>query len=491
MYIPSGEWDIILITKRRFHKINSLHVQMIVAMLLACIIPLLMVSVQFMNGYREQEKQKRQNQVQELCADFSNRIQITGYLTNTAQPELAAAMDMAAMIYDGRILVINSELQIVKDTFGREEGKTMISEEVVQSLRGKNLSYQHFYEDTTEIIYQVRDSQGKNVLGSVVFIYVNPEYSELLDDVSRNTFLINAILIVIVLCVILISSAKMVFPMKKLAFTMRQLAEGDMEDKIDVQGNYEVEVIVEAINHMLDDMRSTEQRRQEFVSNVSHELKTPLTSMKVLAESLVGQEGVPEELYQEFLHDINNEIDRENKIITDLLNLVRLDRKEGEMQIAQVSINELLEIVMRRLRPIARERNVEMIFESFRNVLAEVDEVKMSLVFTNLIENAIKYNKEGGMVKVSLNSDHRYFYVRVEDTGVGIPEDAQKFIFDRFYRVDKARSRETGGNGLGLAITKSAVMMHKGNIKVSGKEGEGTVFVVRIPLSFVPEYTNS
>ena len=102
---------------------------------------------------------------------------------------------------------------------------------------------------------------------------------------------------------------------------------------------------------------------------------------------------------------------------------------------------------------------------------------------------AARLAEEGGLVKVSLNADHRYFYVRVEDTGIGIPEDAKKYIFDRFYRVDKARSRETGGTGLGLAITKSAVMMHKGNIKVSGKEGEGSVFTVRIPLSFVPDYT--
>ena len=107
-----------------------------------------------------------------------------------------------------------------------------------------------------------------------------------------------------------------------------------------------------------------------------------------------------------------------------------------------------------------------------------------------LVRSLPIYNKEGGLVKVSLNADHRYFYVRVEDTGIGIPEEAKKYIFDRFYRVDKARSRESGGTGLGLAITKSAVMMHKGNIKVSGKEGEGSVFVVRIPLSFVPEYTD-
>ncbi|MBP3577183.1 MAG: two-component sensor histidine kinase [Lachnospiraceae bacterium] len=472
--------------KRRSGKANSLHVQVIIALVLACIIPLAVVAVLFVNSYREQTKQERLNKVQELCADFANRIQNTGYLTNAAQNELSSAMDTASQIFDGRIMVVNSELQIVKDTFNREEGRTMISEEVVQSLLGKTLSYQYFYEDTTEIIYQIRDSLGKAVLGSVIFTYENPKQVGLADDISRNSLLLTSFLVGLALCAILIAAAKMAFPFKKLAFSLRQLAEGDLGEKLEVSGSYEVEEIVDSVNYMLDDMRNTEQRRQEFVSNVSHELKTPLTSMKVLAESLVGQQGVPEELYQEFLHDINSEIDRENEIITDLLNIVRLDRKEGDMQIAQVSINELLEIIMRRLRPIAKERNVEMVFESFRNVLAEVDEVKMSLVFTNLIENAIKYNKEGGTVKVTLNADHRYFYVRVEDTGIGIPEEAKKYIFDRFYRVDKARSRATGGTGLGLAITKSAVMMHKGNIKVSGKEGEGSVFVVRIPLNFIP-----
>ena len=474
-------------TKRRLHKANSLHVQVIIALLLACAIPITVVAVLFVNSYRIHSEREIKEKVHRLCADFANRIQNTGYLTNTAQSELSSAMDTAAMIYDGRILVVNSELQIVKDTFGREEGRIMISEEVVKSLREKSLSYEFFFENTTEIICQIRDSQGKAVLGSVVFIYENPEKIGLSDDISRNSLLITSLCVGLFLSAILIVAAKMVFPLKKLVFSLQQLSEGDLQEKVEVTGNYEVETIVESVNNMLDDMRNTEKRRQEFVSNVSHELKTPLTSMKVLAESLVDQQGIPEELYQEFLHDINMEIDRENKIITDLLNIVRLDRKEGEMHIAQVSINELLEIVMRRLRPIAKERNVEMVFESFRSVLAEVDEVKMSLVFTNLIENAIKYNKEGGMVKVSLNADHRYFYVRVEDNGIGIPEDAKKYIFDRFYRVDKARSRETGGTGLGLSITKSAVMMHKGNIKVSGKEGEGSVFVVRIPLNFIPD----
>ena len=490
MYIQSGEWDTILNIKTKWKKANTLHAQMIFAMFFVCIIPLIIMSIALVKGYRTQEIEKRQEKVLELCVDFANRIQNTGYLMNTAQTNLSAAMDTAAQIYEGRILVVNSELQVIQDTFHREEGKTVISEEVITALQGKELTYRYSYDNTIEIVCQIRDSLATTVLGGVIFIYSVPVDGYGFDMIGRSALLWNAVLIVLVLCVTIIFSSKMIFPMKQLAFCLQKLAEGDLEEKIEVKGNYEVETIVDSVNHMLNDMRDTEKRRQEFVSNVSHELKTPLTSMKVLAESLLGQQGLPEELYQEFLHDINSEIDRETKIITDLLNLVRLDREEGEMQIAQVSINELLQIVMKRLRPIAKTRNVEMIFESYRNVLAEVDEVKMSLVFTNLIENAIKYNKEGGMVKVTLNADHKCFTVRVEDTGIGIPEEARKYIFDRFYRVDKARSRQTGGTGLGLAITKSAIKMHKGSIKVSGKEGEGSVFVVRIPLSFVPEYTN-
>ena len=232
-------------------------------------------------------------------------------------------------------------------------------------------------------------------------------------------------------------------------------------------------------------MKKVEESRQEFVSNVSHELKTPMTSIKVLADSLTMQGEAPAELYREFLSDITDEIERENKIINDLLSLVRLDRKEAEMHIAQVSINELMEIILKRIKPIAKNRNIELVFESFRPVLAEVDEVKLSLAVSNLIENAVKYNVEDGNVRVSLNADHKYFYISVSDSGIGIPEAAQPFVFDRFYRVDKARSRESGGTGLGLAITKSVVLRHKGTIKVYSRENEGTTFTVRIPLNYI------
>ena len=221
-----------------------------------------------------------------------------------------------------------------------------------------------------------------------------------------------------------------------------------------------------------------------FVSNVSHELKTPLTSMKVLADSLVMQEDVPVELYQEFMIDIAAEIDRENKIINDLLTLVKLDKTDGELNVEYVDINALLELLMKRLRPIARQQNIEVILESNRPVQAVVDEVKMTLALSNLVENAIKYNKQNGWVRVSLDADHQYFTVTIEDSGMGIPEEAMERIYERFYRVDKSHSREIGGTGLGLAITRNIILMHRGTIQVSSVETEGTTFVVKIPLTY-------
>ncbi|MDD3142194.1 MAG: HAMP domain-containing sensor histidine kinase, partial [Lachnospiraceae bacterium] len=201
--------------------------------------------------------------------------------------------------------------------------------------------------------------------------------------------------------------------------------------------------------------------------------------------SLLLQEKVPNELYKEFMGDITEEIERENKIINDLLSLVKMDRKAADLNIQSVSVNELLELILKRLRPIAALHNIEVVFESFRPVTANVDEVKLTLAISNLVENAIKYNVEEGWVHVSLNADHKYFYVKVADSGMGIPEASQEHIFERFYRVDKSHSREIGGTGLGLAITRNAIVMHRGAIKLYSREGEGTTFTIRVPLTYV------
>ena len=257
-----------------------------------------------------------------------------------------------------------------------------------------------------------------------------------------------------------------------------------LEEDISIPGYTETELLAEAYNRMRQRMKSQEESRQEFVSNVSHELKTPLTSMKVLSDSLVAQDDVPVELYREFMADIAEEIDRENKIITDLLSLVKMDRKSADINIQETNINDLIGLILKRLRPIAARDNIELVQENDRPVVAEVDQTKLTLAISNLVENGIKYNKPNGWVHVSLNSDSSFFYVKVEDSGIGIPEESQTKIFERFYRVDKSHAREIGGTGLGLAITRSAVEMHHGAVRCYSREGEGTTFIIRIPLKY-------
>ena len=258
----------------------------------------------------------------------------------------------------------------------------------------------------------------------------------------------------------------------------------DLENPLENDVYEELTPLLQSIDKQNKEKDAVANMRKEFSANVSHELKTPMTSMKVLADSLLEQENLPVEMYQEFMGDIAKEIDRENKIITDLLSLVKMDKKGQTLNIESININELLEQILKRLKPIAEKKNVEIVMESFRPVTAEIDETKLSLAISNLVENAVKYNHDNGWVHVSLNADHKFFYVKVEDSGIGIPKEDQAHVFERFFRVDKSHSREIGGTGLGLAIARNAVIAHRGAIKVFSEEGEGTTFTVRIPLIY-------
>ena len=284
-------------------------------------------------------------------------------------------------------------------------------------------------------------------------------------------------------------SVRLVRPLRKLSDGIAQVQGGISDKALEVNDYTETIIICEKFNEMMKKIHAMDQSRQEFVSNVSHELKTPLTSMKVLADTINSMPDAPIELYQEFMGDITSEIERETQIINDLLSLVKMDKSGVTLNITNVNINDLLEQIMKRLQPIADKQKVSLVLETFRPVTADIDEVKLTLAISNLIENGIKYNKiDGeGWVHVSLNADHQYFYLKVEDNGCGIPEEDIEHIFERFYRVDKSHSREIGGTGLGLAITRNSILMHRGAIKAHSELGEGTTFDVRIPLTYISQ----
>lgn len=465
--------------------LRSLRFRITLILVVIGIIPSIIIENGIVRSYEDRAVNLRTVTVKNQCDILCNQLVKLGYMEDPSNAVINGEFSMLTNIYGGRILIINRDFRVIKDTYDLDWGKLMVSQEVIDCFEGNETSQYDPNNNYIEMTVGIQNTETKELQGVMLVSVSTMEIKSSIDILEQKGLMLLVLIMVVVLILGYFLSVYLMKPFQKVTRSIEDITDGYLNESISVPDYLETELITDAFNKMLGRVRALDESRQEFVSNVSHELKTPLTSMKVLADSLNGQENVPVELYQEFMQDITEEIDRENKIITDLLSLVKMDKKAADLNIDLVNINDLLEMVQKRIKPIAAKAEVELIMDSFRPVNAEIDETKLALAFSNLIENAVKYNHKGGWVRVSLNADHKYFYVTVADSGMGIPEDAVNHIFERFYRVDKSHSREIGGTGLGLAITRSAIVMHRGAIKVYSKENEGTTFSVRIPLTYV------
>ena len=465
--------------------LKSLKFRIFLLIILFGIAPTFLLRTGILSVYEKRAVNTRTVDITSQAKLLASQIVANNYLQDTSSKNITTQLDQLSTIYDGRVMLIDSSFTIVKDTYALDEQKTILAEEVMQAYNGETVQKYDADNHYIEMTFPMHDESGKNVIGVMLVSVSTDSIAATIAILKQYALMIQFLVAVIVVIAGFAVSTALVRPFRRLTKSIKDVQDGYEADFISVNSYSETETMSVACDEMLRRLQTLDESRQEFVSNVSHELKTPLTSMKVLADSLMGQEDIPVELYREFMTDIGAEIDRENKIINDLLSLVKMDKSAGNINITSVQINELLERIMKRLRPIAQKQNVELVMESFRPVVAEVDEVKLTLALTNLIENAIKYNNPDGWVHVSLNADHQNFFVTVEDNGIGIPKEAQNRIFERFYRVDKSHSREIGGTGLGLAIARNAIIMHRGAIKVHSMEGEGTTFTVRIPLTYI------
>ena len=481
--------------KNQINKIpllRSLRIRIFLLLIVMGMVPGFITRTALLQNYEERAVNVKISEVSNQFKIIANHLLTYNYLQDTSSEVINAELNQISNLYDGRVLIINSNFKVIKDTYGISEGKTIISEEVIKCFKGENTTYYDDEDGFIEITIPIMDTITEKTqelrpipIEGVLLSSISTDTIALtISILQRKAFVLEVVMTILILVMSLAISHLLIIPFKKVTGAISEVKEGFTDEAISVPDYEETEHIVAAFNKVLRRMRTLDNSRQEFVSNVSHELKTPLTSMKVLADSLIMQENVPNELYKEFMTDIAAEIDRENEIINDLLTLVKLDKTDGEINIGSVDINVLLELLMKRLRPIARQNNIEMILESNRPIQAEVDEVKMTLALSNLVENAIKYNKKNGWVRVALDADYQFFTVIIEDSGAGIPEDSIEHIYERFYRVDKSHSREIGGTGLGLSITRNIILMHRGTIQVSSIENEGTTFFVKIPLTY-------
>lgn len=485
---------------RRRPRRPSLRAFIFISTFLIGAIPCIVLRWSILSNYETRVINSRTSEAQTQLMILSNHLLTYNYLNDPTSEIVDAELMQFGSFYDGRVLVIDDELTVIKDTYEMSTGKIVVSDDVVRCLTegSSAISTRYVKEDGyIEVIMPISETksleggdysgssqESETVYGVLLASVSTDTIAATLQVLSRRANLVLLVAVLVVFSAAVLVSTRLARPFEKLTKAFRDVQSGYTSESVQVNDYRETEEVVESFNQVVARMRSLDESRQEFVSNVSHELRTPMTSMKVLADSLLQMgDNVPPEMYREFLQDIAEELDRENRIIDDLLNLSKMDRRQVSLNLSSVDINALVEVILKRLRPLAQEKDVALILVSERQVQADVDEVKMSMLFTNLIENAIKYNVAHGRVTVTVDADRKDLIVICEDTGIGIPKDSQEKIFERFYRGDPSRSDEISGTGLGLSIVKSIVLLHRGTITVESREGVGSRFTVTVPLT--------
>lgn len=417
------------------------------------------------------------------------------FFSSARTEQLQTSLENAGGELGGRLLLTDSEGKVQLDSFAALLGRRLPLPQVAQVLQKptgsaygihRQSSKEELYPESPDAYVSVcaapmTDGKGQ-VLGAVVLVSSVQEMMTSLNAVHTRMLTAFAAVAVFAMAAALIFSQVLTVPIARLTRTIQRMGRGDLSARVTVHGSGEMRQLADAYNAMAQQLESLDQSRNQFVSNASHELKTPMTTLKIMLQSLIAQPDMPEELRTEFMQDMDHEIDRLTGIIDDLLTLTRMDSHALTLRPAPIDLAELARDTLRRLQPMAERREQTLQGDLPETLPMVADGPRLEQVLYNLVENAVKYTPEGGMISLTVLRQGRSAVIAVSDDGPGIPQEDQAHIFDRFYRVDKARSRETGGTGLGLSIVRQIVTLHQGVITVDSQEGEGSTFRVELPL---------
>ena len=373
----------------------------------------------------------------------------------------------------GLILYDSDELRFT-------EGRYAMLSEVTAALKGYDVATSSYLDGAFHSRAAVPVIYRDMTIGCVYLYERDTDQAQLLTDIQRNLTSISLVICVVVLIMSGFFSQVLTRRVGELLRAIRIVREGEYGHRVDIRGRDELSQLAGEFNQLTGRLQTTEEVRRRFVSDASHELKTPLASIRLLTDSILQTDGMDLDTVKDFVSDIGEEAERLTRISEKLLTLTRMDSAVA-VETAPVEVAPVVEKVVHMLSPLAKESavTVETCLEADCVVQATQDDLYQ--IAFNLVENAVKYNVPGGRVMVGLRAMGDLVLLTVEDTGVGIPEEDLPKVFDRFYRVDKARSRAAGGTGLGLSIVKDTARQHGGAVTVRSREEGGTCFQVAFP----------
>ncbi len=443
-----------------------------------------LIVLTFLNIYCAKTSQElfyksKESSMIDRCLIISSDIGTLEVINNATVTE---ALSQIGSLNYTRLLVTDTAGTIIFDSQNNDSkiGQVANYQEIHEALLNKDV-FSWTYRDGTMLSHAAVPIISYNTIGGCVFMVEDDaEQGALMQSLLRNILWITLVLEVIVILFSFAFSRAFSSRLRRITASMQIIRSGDYSHKVLMGGRDELTLLGDEFNDLTDKLQSSELKRRQFVSDASHELKTPLASIKLLADSILQNEMDTATIH-EFVHDIGAEADRLTRMSSKLLSLSRVESQlDSEFEI--VNIIPTLERVTKMLRVNAAEKGVCIIhdFQCDSPVLIMEDDL-YEIAF-NLIENGIKYNMQNGTLTLSVTRSDDNAVIRIADTGVGIPEGAIGQIFERFYRVDKARSRQSGGSGLGLSIVHSMVQRNGGTISVESTPGSGSVFTVTFPV---------
>ena len=445
----------------------------------------------FLNIYSSKMSQalfynSKETSMLERCYLASAEIADLDVINTATVTEALSEIDSQSV---NRLIVTDHTATVIYDSNVQEPatGKCVLFPEIFHAL-GNNDVFSWQYKAGTMVSHAATPifSYG-TLIGCVYMVEHDIPQGVLMQTLQHNTFLITLILEVFVIIFSLAFSTAFTKRLRRIMVSMRIIRSGDYTHKVDMGGSDELTVLGDEFNELVDRLRTSEQKRSNFVSDASHELKTPLASIKLLSDSIL-QNDMDIDTVREFVGDIGNEADRLNRMSQKLLSLSRIETQaDSDCEITYIA--PTVERAVRMLGAIAQKNNIQIETDLIDDCPILILEDDLYQIIFNLVENGIKYNVPNGKLFISLHRNEDNAILQIRDTGVGIPEDSLGHIFERFYRVDKARSRKTGGSGLGLSIVRIMIERNGGAISVESTVGEGTVFSVSFPVFDTEEET--
>lgn len=384
-----------------------------------------------------------------------------------------------------RVIITDSQTKTYYDSFNEESytGKMLVYEPITEVLvNNKNISM--YYEKDGEWVIEAAVPIIKNqkTIGSVLVASSGEDIDKIVNHITWAIWIFGAIIVIVVFLLGVFVATLLTKPIVKLTTFIKDMPKEKLQ-KCEVTSTDEVGDLVIAFNELIDRVDELEEKRRSFVSDASHELKTPLSIIKLLSDSLIQTPNPDPAFMREFLGDMGAEVERLTRIVQRLLDLTKMDQTD-RLQIDMVSICEIVTEVYEKLMPLAENKEIAFtLSKPETDVLIPVDRDSVTEAIYNIADNSIKYTENGGSVKIDVMRDLGNILIRITDTGIGIPKDEIQKIFDRFYRVDKARARDTGGTGLGLSIAMDAIKLHGGYIEVSSEEEKGSTFTIVLPYN--------